>query len=129
MKPQYCPECFGNTLRLKKSGIFEVVINGIPMDAGKILYNLEKDHSEVKDDLTKKVRTFFQYYSRFSNKKPIHSIKLTSRDFVCTNGCAIARYTFPIVGILFTAEEVMTILKEEAEKHPLKLELEQKDIT
>ncbi len=128
LSPQYCPECFANTMKLRKSGIFEVVINSIPMDAGKILFNLEREESIVKEDLTKKVKSFFQYYSRFNHRKPIHSIKLSSRDFECKNNCTLAKYEFSIVNILFSPEEIMEILYTEADNHPLKIEITEKDI-
>lgn len=127
--PQYCPECFGNTMRLKKSGVFEVVINSIPMDAGKILFQLDKEDALVKEDLKEKIKYFFQYYSRFTNKKPIHSIKLFSRDFICTNNCRVTKYQFSVVNVLMTAKEVMEILKETSEKYPLQIELTEKEIT
>lgn len=128
MDTQYCPKCFNNSVKIKKNGIFHVNINGIQMDAGRILFNLKKDQKFVKEDLKAKIREFFEWYSGFYNKKPIEKITLHTNDFECVKGCYVGVNQFSIVHHLLTAQEVLDILNEVSAKHPLKIELDIKDI-
>ena len=75
--------------------------------------------------LDSKVEEFFKWYSTFQNKDPVSKFGLYSSDFCCKNDCKIPINTrISIIGILFTAEEVTTILNALGKKYQIKIELE-----
>lgn len=121
----YCPVCFSNTLQMSPSGVIHLMINNKEMDAGRFLYNTQKESSDkIKDKLFKKVEEFFKWYSSFQNKEPISKLFIYSSDFVCTKKCKMPIGTkFQVLDIMFDLEKIQPDLEELAYKYELELEI------
>ena len=39
----YCPKCYNNSLSMASRGVVDIIINGKQMDAGRFLYNINKE--------------------------------------------------------------------------------------
>ena len=44
----YCPKCFNDSLSLCGHGVVNIIINGKQMDAGRFLYNLERQNAQAE---------------------------------------------------------------------------------
>lgn len=68
---------------------------------------------------------FFSFYSDFQNKTPIKSFEAYSADFLCTNGCKIdvMNTKVSVVNLIFSPAEVKMILKEEAQKYSIEIQV------
>ncbi len=121
---QYCPKCLNESLSLRPRGVIHVAVNGKMMDAGKLLFHLEKDPEETKAEIHKKLEEFFAWYSGFNNKAPISQISLLTSDFFCAQGCPMSvRQSYSIVDLLIPFVEIKEMARELGEKYQLDVEI------
>lgn len=122
----YCPVCFNDTLKLKSSGVIQLIINGKQMDAGRFLYSTGEQRSEMVNQARRKIEDFFKWYSNFKNQEPIQKVQMLCGDITCDSGCRIPLgIKVSVVGILFTTEEVRQTLDQMAKKYNMVIELVQ----
>ncbi len=125
---QYCPVCFNKTLVVAQSGLVNVIVNGMQMDAGRILFNAGQFGKTIKEDLAKKLAEFFEWYSKFQNKQAIKELHLVSTSFKCLNGCKIGNQNMSVIDHLITRKEILQILSEASEKFGIKIDLKEENI-
>lgn len=126
MLVMYCPVCFQNTLKIRSNGVAKVGFNGKSRNSSLFTYNLQKDTAaDLQKKLRDKIFEFFAWYDEFQNKPPIKSIELYSGDFQCTNSCKIDLINTKVnlIGVIYTAKEVLQMIQEEAKKFDFAIEL------
>ena len=122
----YCPECFQNTLKVKSNGVIKLAFNGKSKASSIFTYNLQKEtQDQLIGKLREKIAEFFSFYSEFQNKSPLKNFEAFSSDFVCTNACKIdyVNTKVSMIGVIFTKDEIKTVLHEEAKKYGLEVEV------
>lgn len=121
----YCPKCLNDSLLVSPKGVITLILNGKQMNNGRFLYNIERDDfSEFNRALREKIDEFFKWYENFQNRDPIHTVEVCSSDFVCSNGCAIGVHeTFSVVDLLISYKDLVKMIKEEADKFGVGVEL------
>lgn len=121
----YCPTCLSNTLHLSPNGVVHININNKEMDAGRFLFNTQKESPEqIEAKLFQKVEEFFKWYSSFQNKDPISNLFIYSSDFTCTNKCKLPMGTkFQILDVLFKMNDIQPKLEDLAYKYELEIEI------
>ncbi len=122
----YCPKCLNNSLRINSKGVIDISINGKKRDSGRfIFYTDEAERSSMLADFETKCEEFFQWYSNFQNKDPIHKLELTTSDVKCENGCKFsASEKFSAVGNIIDAKTIRATIDKLGEKYNLKVELQ-----
>ena len=125
----YCPECLNDTLKIRSSGVVKLSFDGLAKNTSQFTYNLKQDSNKrLKFKLREKVEEFCKWYSLFQNKSPLKKIEVFSADFECDNQCAIGlKNRISVIGQIYFVEEVIKILKEEAEKYGIQVEVSEKD--
>ncbi|MFA7613770.1 MAG: hypothetical protein WCY48_05995, partial [Candidatus Caldatribacteriota bacterium] len=100
--------------------------NGKSRNTSLFTYNLQKEsHEQLLEKLREKVVDFFSFYSEFNNKDPIKNFEAYSSDFICQEGCKIdINSKLTVVGVIYSKEEVLKLLKEEAQRFGLIVSLE-----
>ena len=75
--------------------------------------------------MREKIVDFLSFYSEFNNKAPIKNFEAYSADFQCTNECKIdmMHTKVSVVGIVYTATLIKKILKDEALKFGIEIEV------
>ncbi len=122
----YCPVCFQNTLKIRSNGVVKLAFNGKSRNNSLYTYNLQKEtHEQLLAKLREKIVDWMSFYSEFSNKSPIKTFEAYSGDFVCTNNCKIDMLNtkVSVVNLIYTAQEVKTLLKEEGQKYGIEIEV------
>lgn len=120
----YCPKCLNNSLYLNSRGVIHIIVNGKQMDAGRFLYNFDKDKQSFIKDLTAKLEEFFRWYSGFNNVETITNVEICSSDVSCENKCSIPiNNRFSVVEFAISAKEVKAILEKLGQKYGLEIEL------
>jgi hypothetical protein len=111
---------------MKSRGVVNVIINGKQMDAGRFLFNLDKDSpEELKASLSKKFDEFFRWYGNFNNKDPIDTIELVTNEVVCEMGCAIPlNFRFSVIDILLKGGVIREMLIKYATKYDVEIQLD-----
>ncbi|HLW56984.1 MAG TPA: hypothetical protein VKY27_06335 [Bacteriovoracaceae bacterium] len=122
----YCPLCFQNTMKIRSNGVVKLAFNGKSRNTSLFTYNLQKEsHEQLLEKLREKVVDFFSFYSEFNNKDPIKNFEAYSSDFICQEGCKIdINSKLTVVGVIYSKEEVLKLLKEEAQRFGLIVSLE-----
>jgi hypothetical protein len=123
----YCPVCFQNTLKLRSTGVVKLAFNGKSRSTSLFTYNLQKEtHEQLMTKLREKIVDFFSFYAEFANRDPIRSFEVYSADFQCTNQCKIdVQHTkVSVVNLLFTPQEIRSVLKQEADRFGLDVSLQ-----
>lgn len=119
----YCPKCLNNSLHINSRGVMNIIINGKQMDAGRFLYNFDKDKATFLKDLNTKLEEFFKWYSNFTNTSPITKIEICSSDVVCDNKCAIPiSNKFSVIDSVISARELKGMLDKLGQKYNLEIE-------
>lgn len=121
----YCPICFNDTLKIASSGVVKVTFDGKSKSTSQFYYNLSQDSTQ---ELLKKIEVvideYFSWYTTFQNKDPIKYVDMTSCDFLCSTGCRLnITHKLNIIGLIVTKKELLQLLKEQAEKYQLQLDL------
>lgn len=122
----YCPVCFQNTMKIRSNGVIKLAFNGKSRNTSLYTYNLQKETQEqLLAKLREKVVDFFSFYSEFNNKSPIKNFEIYSADFMCTSGCKIDMMNtkVSVVGVVYTVQEVKTVLAEEGKKFGIDIEV------
>lgn len=122
----YCPLCFQNTMKIRSNGVIKLAFNGKSRNTSLFTYNLQKEsHDQLLEKLKEKVIDFFSFYSEFNNKDPIKNFEAYSSDFICQDGCKIdINSKLTVVGVVYSKEEVLKLLKDEAQRFGLTISLE-----
>ena len=120
----YCPKCLNNSLHINSRGVMHIIVNGKQMDAGRFLYNLDKDKGQFFKDLTVKLEEFFQWYSNFQNVQTITKIEISTSDVACDDRCHIPiNNRFSIVDEVISSKEITKILDKLGESYSLEVQL------
>lgn len=120
----YCPKCLNNSLHVNSRGVMHIIINGKQMDAGRFLYNFDKDKTSFLRDLQQKLEEFFKWYSNFQNVEPITRIEICTSDVICENKCPIPiNHRFSIINEVVSSKEVQKELMKYAQKYNMEIEL------
>lgn len=122
----YCPVCFQNTLKIRSNGVVKLVFNGKSRNTSLFTYNLQKEtHEQLLAKLREKIVDWMSFYSEFANKTPIKNFEAYSADFICTNNCKIDMVStkVSVVNLIYSAQEVLTLLKEEGKKFNVDVEV------
>jgi hypothetical protein len=121
----YCPVCFQNALKIRSQGVVKLAFNSKSRNNSLFTYNLQKETQEQQlTKLREKIVDFFSFYAEFNNKTPIKTVEAYSSDFQCINGCKIDMNTkVSVVGLIFSAKEVKTMLEEEGKKFGIDIEV------
>ncbi len=122
----YCPVCFQNTLKIRSNGVVKLVFNGKSRNTSLFTYNLQKEtHEQLLAKLREKIVDWMSFYSEFANKTPIKNFEAYSADFICTNSCKIDMVStkVSVVNLIYSAQEVTTLLKEEGRKFNIDIEV------
>lgn len=122
----YCPVCFQNTLKIRSNGVVKLAFNGKSRNNSLFTYNLQKEtHEQLLAKLREKIVDWMSFYSEFANKTPIKTFEAYSGDFVCTNNCKIDMLNtkVSVVNLIYTAQEMKTLLKEEGHKYGIEIEV------
>lgn len=122
----YCPVCFNDTLKIASSGVVKLTFNGKAKATSQFFYNLTEDSDQqILDKLEGVVKDYFTYYGNFQNKDPIKVIEAVSIDFVCENKCVLnVNNRVNVIGLVFSKEELYTIVQKLAPRYQIPLELE-----
>jgi predicted RNA-binding protein with PIN domain len=112
-------------MKIRSNGVIRLAFNGKSRDTSLFTYNLQKEtHEQLLAKFREKVVDFLSFYSEFANKSPIKVFEAYSSDFQCKDGCKIDMSTkVSVVNLLFSPKEVKTILKEEAQKFQIIIDL------
>jgi len=102
----------------------DVIINDKQMDAGRFLFNRDKnDKDEIIESLIDKLEEFIKWYGNFQNKEPIKKVELISGDFTCEKNCRMPLgFRASIVDSLIPANKLDKVLSELCEKYELELD-------
>jgi hypothetical protein len=122
----YCPVCFQNTLKIRSSGVIKLAFNGKSRNNSLFTYNLQKEtHEQLLAKLREKIVDWMSFYSEFANKTPIKTFEAFSADFLCINNCKIdiLNTKVSVVNLVYTPQEVKTMLKEEGKKFGIDVEV------
>lgn len=122
----YCPVCFQNTMKIRSNGVIKLAFNGKSRNTSLYTYNLQKETQEqLLAKLREKIVDFFSFYSEFNNKSPIKNFEAYSADFMCTSGCKIDMLNtkVSVVGVVYSIQEVKTLLAEEGKKFGIEIEV------
>ncbi len=122
----YCPVCFQNTLKIRSTGVIKLAFNGKSRNNSLFTYNLQKEtHEQLLGKLREKIVDWMSFYSEFTNKTPIKNFEAYSADFLCTSNCKIDMITtkVSVVNIVYSAQEVKNLLKEEGKKFGVDIEV------
>lgn len=120
----YCPKCFNNSLHINSRGVMHIIINGKQMDAGRFLFNFEKDKSTFIKDLKVKLEEFFKWYSGFQNIEAITKMEICTNDVSCDSKCSISlNNKFSVVNEAISQKELNIILAKYSEIYGLEIEL------
>lgn len=120
----YCPVCFNETLKLKGSGVVQLIVNGKQMDAGRFLYSLNSEKHEISSQFRKKMEEFFKWYSNFKNQDPIQKVQLLTGDISCDSGCRLPlNIKVSVAGILVSSAEMKKTLDQLGQKYRMTIEL------
>ncbi len=121
----YCPVCLNNSLYINTRGVMNIVVNGKQMDAGRFLYDFDRDRAHFIADLTQKLEEFFKWYSNFQNIEAITKVEISTIDVTCENGCSMPPATkFSVFdGNQLKKNEIGKILTKLATKYNLEIEL------
>lgn len=122
----YCPVCFQNTLKIRSNGVVKLAFNGKSRNNSLFTYNLQKEtHEQLLAKLREKIVDWMSFYSEFANKDPIKTFEAFSGDFSCTNNCKIdiMNTKVSVVNLIYSTQEVKTLLKEEGKKYGIEVEL------
>ena len=121
----YCPKCLNNSLHLCAKGVVDISINNKRRDSGRFIFNMSPSEKQAMlEDFAVKCEEFFQWYSNFQNKDPIHRLELTTSDVKCENGCKFsAMEKFSAIGTVIDTRTIKTVVDELGEKYSLKIEL------
>ncbi|EQC46550.1 hypothetical protein M900_2455 [Bacteriovorax sp. Seq25_V] len=94
------------------------------MDAGRFLFNFEKDKSTFVSDLETKLDEFFKWYSNFQNIDSITKIEICTSDVSCENKCSIPiNNRFSVIDIAISSKKLKEILDEHARKYGLEIHM------
>lgn len=113
-------------MKIKSNGVVKLAFNAKSKNSSLFTYNLQKETQEqLLAKLREKVVDFFSFYSEFNNKSPIKNFEAFSSDFMCTNSCKIDMINtkVSVVGVVYTVQEVKTILAEEGKKFGIDIEV------
>ena len=115
----YCPSCFNQTLALNPRGVVQVIINNKQMDAGRFLFNVQKEKEEVIfNNLVQKLDEFLRWYANFTNKEAVSEINICSSDFTCSQKCQLPlSLRISVIGHLFEEEAVLNKIKELSKRY------------
>lgn len=120
----YCPKCLNSSLHINSRGVMHIIINGKQMDAGRFLFNFEKDKSTFVSDLETKLDEFFKWYSNFQNIDSITKIEICTSDVSCENKCSIPiNNRFSVIDIAISSKKLKEILDEHARKYGLEIHM------
>jgi hypothetical protein len=122
----YCPVCFQNTLKIRSTGVVKLAFNGKSRNTSLFTYNLQKEtHEQLLAKLREKIVDWMSFYSEFANKTPIKTFEAFSADFLCTNNCKIdiVNTKVSVINLIYSAQEVKTMLKQEADKYGINVEV------
>ncbi len=122
----YCPECFQNTLKIRSIGVVKLAFNNKSRNTSLFTYNLQKEtHEQLLAKLREKIVDWMSFYSEFVNKTPIKTFEAYSGDFICTNNCKIdmIKTKVSVVNVIYSAQEVKDMLKEEGQKFGVVIEV------
>ena len=82
----YCPTCFELSLSLSSKGVIFVYINGLKLQNGHFLFNLEKQtRQELSKTILLKTEECLKWHAKLKNPRPIKDISIVSDDFICEN--------------------------------------------
>lgn len=113
-------------MKIRSNGVVKLAFNSKSRSTSLFTYNLQKEtHEQLLGKLREKVIDFFSFYSEFQNKTPIKSFEAYSADFVCTNECKIdvINTKVSVVNLIYSQEEVRSILKEEGKRFGIEVDL------
>ncbi len=115
-----------NSLRINPKGVVDIAINGKKRDSGRfIFYRAESERAAMLADFQLKCKEFFQWYSNFQNKDPIHRLELTTSDVRCENGCKFtAMERFSAIGTVIDTKTIKEVVDKLGEEYNLKVELQ-----
>lgn len=127
----YCPKCLNDTLKIKSNGVIKITFNGKHRDTSLFTFNFSKESDKkILGKLEQKIVEFLSWYSEFNNKSPLKNFEAFSNDFVCSQGCQMGVDSkISVIGPVFGANEVYSILQTECEKYKLKLEIDKSSFT
>ena len=113
-------------MKIRSNGVIKLAFNGKSRNTSLYTYNLQKETQEqLLGKLREKIVDFFSFYSEFNNKSPIKTFEAYSADFMCTNGCKIDMLNtkVSVVGVVYSVQEVKTLLVEEGKKFGIDIEV------
>lgn len=121
----YCPVCFNDTLKIASSGVVKLTFNHKAKATSQFFYNLNEDSdADILNKLELVVKDYFTYYSNFQNKDPIKTVEAVSIDFKCQKKCVLSvNNRVNVIGLIFSKEEVHTIMKKLAPRYQIPLDL------
>ena len=125
---QYCPKCFSDKLLISTSSVIHVLINGMQMDSGRILYNPNKKNETFKEELITKIKDFCNWYQSLQNKTPIRNIKIFSSDYRCGNKCVLRGTKISIINDLISSRELMSIINTIVKSYDVTLDLDPDEV-
>ena len=125
---QYCPKCFSDNLFITTSSVIHIIINGMQMDSGRILYNPNKENQNFKEELINKIKNFFNWYQSLQNKTPIRSIKIFSSDYKCGNQCSLRSTNISVINDLISSKELMSVINAIKKDYNITLDIDSNDI-
>lgn len=125
----YCPVCFQDTMKIRSNGVVKLAFNGKSKNTSLFTYNLQKETQDQLDaKLREKIDEFFKFYSELNHKTPIKNFEAYSSDFTCMEGCSINISTkVSVIDVLFTMAKIERILKEEASRYSIIINLKYDD--
>jgi hypothetical protein len=106
--------------------VVKLAFNGKSRNNSLFTYNLQKEtHEQLLAKLREKIVDWMSFYSEFANKTPIKTFEAFSADFICTNNCKIDMLNtkVSVVNLIYSAQEVKTLLKEEGQKFGIDVEV------
>lgn len=113
-------------MKMRSSGVVKLSFNGKSRNTSLFTYNLQKDTPEqLETKLREKVVDFFSFYATFANKTTIKNFEIYSADFICSTGCKMDMLTtkLSVVGFLYTAQTIKNVLKDEAKKYSIEVDV------
>ena len=125
---QYCPKCFSDRLSITTSSVIHVLINGMQMDSGRILYSPNKENETFKEELIDKIKDFCNWYQSLQNKTPIRNIKIFSSDYKCSNKCVLRSTKISIINDLVSSKDLMSIINAIVEDYDVTLDLDPNEV-
>jgi hypothetical protein len=110
---------------MNSKGVVDITINGKKRDSGRfIFYTAASERPAMMADFETKCEEFFQWYSNFQNKDPVHRLELTTSDVKCENGCRFsAMDKFSAVDNIIDSKTIREVVDKYAQKYNIKVEL------